>query len=184
MRIIPLLLALALPLTALAQPYSNAPVVIVGEGAPAPKPTVTAAASAGGSVREFPNFPDAAVTRVGQASNSDYVPPPQNPANPPAPAGPSAAPIPANPQAPASPLSPASPISKLWPRNTIEIFMPPCTGLRPQFVVPCTCTITKLMATMPHDEFLAESDSNTIESDPRLIKIRTDCATAPQQKSQ
>jgi hypothetical protein len=49
-------------------------------------------------------------------------------------------------------------------------------------VVPCTCTITKLMVAMPHDEFLKKSEDGTIEQDQRLINIRSECATAPQRK--
>jgi hypothetical protein len=75
-------------------------------------------------------------------------------------------------------------VSKLCPRDTISIFLPPCTGLRPQFIVPCTCVITKLMMAMGHDEFLAKSEAGSIESDPRLIRIRQDCATAPQRKEE
>ena len=60
--------------------------------------------------------------------------------------------------------------------------MPACTSLRPQFVVPCTCVITRLMVEMPHDEFLKKSEEGSIEQDPRLMRIRSECATAPQKK--
>lgn len=188
MRIFPtLILAVLLPLSVAAQSYSNAPLVVIGEGAPAAAPApaapVVGAAKASGSIPGFPNFPEIAITRVGEKSNAEHVDPPANPPSPAAPspaaAGSSAPQTPAN---PASPASPKSPVSKLWPRDTVQIFVPPCTGLRPQFVIPCTCVITRLMVAMPHDEFLAKSEAGTIEQDPRLQRIRQDCATAPQKK--
>ena len=83
----------------------------------------------------------------------------------------------------AKPEKPAAPaVSKLWPRDTVQIFMPRCTALKQPFIAPCNCVITKLMAAIPHDEFLKKSEDGSIEQDPRLIQIRTDCATAPQRK--
>lgn len=174
-----------LPLSVVAQSYSNAPLVVIGEGAAAkPAPTASAAAApATGSIAGFPNFPEIAITRVGEKSNTEHVDPPANPPSPSAPAAAaSGASTPATPANPASPIAPKSPVSKLWPRDTVQIFVPPCTGLRPQFVIPCTCVITKLMVAMPHDEFLAKSEAGTIEQDPRLQRIRQDCAAAPQKK--
>jgi hypothetical protein len=162
--------------------HAASPIVIIGEGAPAA--TKSAAASAPVPGAAFPNFPENAITRVGENTNGEHIDSPAAPASPPSPANPSAAASPATPANPASPATPASPVSKLWPRDTISIFLPPCTGLRPQFIVPCTCVITKLMMAMGHDEFLAKSEAGSIESDPRLIRIRQDCATAPQRKEE
>ncbi len=65
----------------------------------------------------------------------------------------------------------------------MRIFMPACVGYHPvQLAKPCACVITKLVAAMPHDEFLAKSESGLIESDPRLLTIRQECATAPVRK--
>ncbi|MBX9725971.1 MAG: hypothetical protein K2X09_01790, partial [Rickettsiales bacterium] len=144
--------------------------------------TATAAAPTRDPAAAFPNFPEVAITRVGENTTGQQVAVPPTPASPTSPAAAGTSAPPANPSNPAAPPTPASPVSKLWPRNTIEIFIPPCTGLRPQFLVPCTCVITKLMVEMPHDEFLAKSEAGTIEQDPRLIRIRSDCATAPQKK--
>lgn len=88
---------------------------------------------------------------------------------------PSASPSAKAPINPPSPASPANPVDKLWPRNSIQLFLPSCTGLKPQFVVPCTCIITKLMVAMPHDEFLKKSEDGTLEQDPRLVTIRNQC---------
>ncbi|MDX2094609.1 MAG: hypothetical protein SFW64_01520 [Alphaproteobacteria bacterium] len=172
-----LLSALLAPLAVAAQPYSNAPMVIVGEGAPPPAATPPRDPAAA-----FPNFPEVAITRVGEATTGQHVEPPATPASPATPAALPPASAPVAPGNPASPPVPKSPVSKLWPRDTLEIFLPPCTGLRPQFVAPCTCVISRLMLAMPHDEFLAKSETNTIEQDPRLIRIRRDCATAPKKK--
>lgn len=84
---------------------------------------------------------------------------------------------------PATPAPSPAPVDKLWPSNTVQIFLPSCTGLRPQFVPACSCIITRLMAEMPHDEFLLKSNDNTLEQDPRLISIRTECVTTPQRKT-
>ena len=128
------------------------------------------------------NFPKAAITQVGANTMGQGLDITPNPASPDSPTPPPPAASPASPANPNSPTPPANPISKLWPRDTIELFMPSCTGLRVQYVPPCTCVITQLMVQMPHDEFLAKSEAGIIEQDPRLIKIRTDCATAPQKK--
>lgn len=184
-----LIVALALmPLIAVAQGYSSSPIVILGEGAqPAPSAAVAAnaspAAGAPAPTNGLPiNFPEAAITQVGENTTGQHVDTPANPPSPTAPPNPSTPATPPNPGAPASPTPPAKPVSKLWPRNTIEVFMPSCTNLHIEFVKPCTCVITQLMMQMPHDEFLAKSEAGTIEQDPRLLKIRTDCVTAPQRK--
>lgn len=171
-----------LPLTALAQTHSNAPMLVIGEGA-VKTPPVAAATPAQPAIAAFPNFPEIAITRVGEKTAGQAVAVPPTPASPAPPsAAASGTAAPTNPSNPTAPATPVSPVSKLWPRDTIQIFIPPCTGLRPQFVVPCTCVITKLMLEMPHDEFLAKSANNSIEQDPRLMRIRRDCATTPQKK--
>ena len=173
------LTTLFMSLAANAQ-HAASPIVIIGEGSPAVVKSAAVNKPVPGAT--FPNFPENAITRVGENTNGEHVDAPATPASPPAPTTPTAAASPATPANPASPATPASPVNKLWPRDTISIFLPPCTGLRPQFIVPCTCVITKLMVAMPHDEFLAKSEAGSIESDPRLIRIRQDCATAPQRK--
>jgi len=154
--------------------------VVVGEGA-APRIAPVAAPTRNPDAA-FPNFPEIAITRVGENTSGQHVDVPATPPSPPTPQAANAAGSPQTPANPAAPSAPKSPVSKLWPRDTVEIFIPPCTGLRPQFLVPCTCVITKLMVEMPHDEFLAKSENKSIEQDPRLIRIRRDCATAPQKK--
>lgn len=89
---------------------------------------------------------------------------------------------PVTPMNPPTPVSPESPVDKLWPKNTIPLFLPSCTGLRMQYVAPCTCVITKLMVVMPHDEFLEKSTNGTLEDDSRLKQIRTDCVTSVEKK--
>ena len=190
MRYSPALFLLALfPFCALAQSYSSAPLMVVGEGtapaqasalAPSAKPAAPAPSPVPGA--GFPNFPEAAITRIGETTTGQHVDAPASPAAPAAPANPPTAANAATPPNPASPTPPANPTSKLWPHDTIPIFMPSCTGLHVEFVQPCTCVITRLMLAMPHDEFLAKSEQGTIEQDPRLIRIRHDCATAPQKK--
>ena len=183
-------LALLLPITVVAQTRAAAPVIIIGEGAPSVAPPGSASVPSVAATpapnpvpgAKFPNFPEAAITRIGETTTGVHVDAPANPPSPSASATAASSQAALTPASPAAPPSPVSPISKLWPRNTVEIFLPPCTRLRPQFLVPCTCVITKLMLAMPHDEFLAKSEAGTIEADPRLIRIRTDCATAPQKK--
>lgn len=174
--------SIVLPVAALAQSYSSAPMVVVSEGNSKPASSAAAPAPTRDAAADFPNFPETAITRVGENTTGQHVDAPPTPASPASPAAAASAKSPEGATAPASPAVPPSPITKLWPRDTVQIFLPPCTGLRPQFVVPCTCVITKLMLAMGHDEFLKESENGTIEQDPRLIKIRTDCATAPKQK--
>lgn len=192
-----------LPATALAQSYSNAPMLVVGGEKVSVPPgesemassadDAAAAASlapaAGGTAPTtvpadtlLQNFPAAAITRVGENSGAGHVDVPANPPSPTPPANPASPPTPASPASPASPAAPAAP-SKLWPRDTVKTFLPACVGLKPALLAPCTCVITQLMAAMPHDEFLKKSENGTIEQDPTLNKIRTNCATAPKQKS-
>lgn len=187
--ILPMVIA-SLPLLAVAEGYSTSPMVVISNGEMSAQQAADSKPAAGTQAATprnsapmpaaaFPNFPEAAITRVGTNTGGAEGANPDNPKPAPTPAAAPAAPMPVT---PASPPTPKSPISKLWPKDTIQIFMPPCTGLRPQFVVPCTCTITRLMAEMPHDEFLAESEAGTIEQDPRLQRIRLDCATSPKKK--
>lgn len=162
------ILAMALPIAAMAQSASKAPILVLGEDSPPP--------AIGSKVTSTQ-----AISNAGEQTGG-HVDLPATPATPTAPPNPTAPANPAAPENPATPESPESPISKLWPRDTIQIFMPPCTGLRPQYVKPCLCTITKLMVAMPHDEFLKKSNDGTIEQDERLKTIRQTCATAPQKK--
>ena len=196
-----------LVLTATAALAAGKPVLILGEDSAPPAmalaqaapaasqsatPAAAAAAPAATSAAPAPaqkpagtllyNFPQAAITQVGANTMGQGLDVPATPPSPDSPAPPPPAGSGPTPPTPNSPTPPANPISKLWPRDTVQLFMPSCTGLRPQFVVPCGCVIGKLMTQMPHDEFLAKSEAGTIEQDPRLIQIRTDCATAPQKK--
>jgi hypothetical protein len=174
------ILSCLLPLAALAA--NGSPIIIFGEDAPSNAPIERAGATGAVPGAEFPNFPKNAITRVGNNTTGQLVDAPANPESPKNPENPASPPAPPTPEAPTSPTPPPNPVSKLWPRDTIAIFLPSCTGFRPQFIAPCTCVITKLMAAMPHDEFLKMSEAGTIEQDPRLIRIRTDCASAPQKK--
>jgi hypothetical protein len=170
---------LFIPLTAGAQSYDNSPLIIVNEKhkpaavaePAASKPIITPASAQ--------HFPAAAITRVGEVTGGTQVETPVTPASPANPANPAAA-TPA--ATPASPASPANPVSKLWPKDTVPIFMTSCVGFSPVKIKPCSCVITQLMTTMGHDEFLAKSENNTIEQEPRLQQIRLNCATAPQKK--
>lgn len=168
------LLALALPIITSAQTYSNTPIIISSD-AEEDKPGAVPGAG-------FPNFPENAITRVGENTTGQHVDAPANPPNPAVPENPSAGKAPESPTNPNSPTPPANPVSKLWPNNTVEIFLPACINFHPQLVVPCTCVITKLMVEMPHDEFLKKSEDGTIEQDSRLTRIRTECATTPKQR--
>ncbi len=84
--------------------------------------------------------------------------------------------------APESKNAPARAIDPRWPKDTTKTFLPSCTGLRPQFVTPCTCIITQLMEAMAHDEFIRKSEAGTLEDDPRLQQIRLDCVVKPGRK--
>ncbi len=149
--------ALVIGTTAHAQSYSAAPMVVYGEGS-------AQATSADDSVRE-----------LGQATMGETITKPAAAPAAPQAAAPEAVPGTTAPASPPSPVTPANPVDKLWPRNTIQLFLPSCTGLKPQFLPPCTCVITKLMIVMPHDEFLKKSEDGTLEQDPRLISIRNQC---------
>ncbi|MFZ4542058.1 MAG: hypothetical protein ACOYNL_09715 [Rickettsiales bacterium] len=165
------LFLLVMPLASVAQSYSRSPILILGEdGASTEERKPLPGAGT-------PNFPANATTRAGENTYGEHLDMPANPPSPVAPTNPAAAPTPANPAAPTSPVSPASAASKLWPRDTVAIFLPPCTSGRPLLLGACSCVITKLMVEMPHDEFLAKSEDGTIEQDVRLQRIRLNCAT-------
>ncbi len=170
------------PLIASAQAYSNAPMVVVGEGAAAAKPAAPAANAPVTPESLLATFPKQAITQIGEATGGERVDTPKNPASPAAPANPAAATSPSNPNAPTPPAAPVNPVSKLWPRDTVPIFMTACVGFYPQKIAPCSCVITRLIVEMPHDEFLAKSEANTMEKDERFLRIRQDCATAPAKK--
>jgi hypothetical protein len=175
-KLLAILILTALPLTALAQTGPNVPVIIVENGnqlGVQPAPEIAKPVPG----RGFANFPDIAVTRVGENTTGQHIDPPATTSIE-APTAP-LAPVPAT---PASPTPPAAPAAKLWPRDTIALFMPSCMGFYPQFASPCMCVITHMMSAMPHDEFLRESEAGTVEQDQRLITIRTNCASAPKQK--
>ncbi len=164
------LLVGCLPTLAVAQPYSQAPMVIVGGKQTAAPAVVAAPAGTTSNTATTPadalaNFPAQAITSVGTNSSPQKLP--TTPA-----------------AAPAKAITPATneTVSKLWPSDTRKIFMPRCTSLKAQFIEPCSCVITKLMTAMTHDEFLKKSGDGTIEKDQRLIQIRRDCATAPKRK--
>lgn len=156
-----------LPMVAMAQSYSQAPMLVVGDSQPTPASTAAPAdASPSDKAGALASFPENAVTKIGDvASPSKETTGAVKPV----------ADVPANAEAEAEE-------SKLWPKNTLEIFMPRCTGLKLPFVGPCRCVMTKLMSAMPHNEFLKKSKDGTIEQDSRLISIRKECATAPQRK--
>jgi len=179
---------LLLPAIAFAEDTARAPIVLEAN-----KPastttsttttvTTTTTATPATNANLPANFPAWAVTQVGEKTAGQQVDVPATPASPAAaPAAPAANAAPTT-IAPASPAAPASPINKLWPRDTVQIFLPACAGFHVELVPACTCVISNLMLKMPHDEFLAKSENNTIEQDPRLIQIRQECVSAPRRK--
>ena len=184
------LLLITLPATVMAEAYTDAPLVVVGQGkmqaaapaaaaAPATAATTattkTAAATPATAKVYTPDFPDWAITQVGQNSAGNNNTPPD--AAPQAPQAP-AAPTPTAAPTPASPDTPPSPASKLWPRDTVPIFVRSCIGYHVELVPACSCIITNLMGAMPHDEFMKLSENGTIEQDVRLQNIRQQCLTA------
>lgn len=200
---------LLMPLTVLAQRYNDSPLIIVGDGksSPAPEasapglktsqstepaPSATAAAapeaSAAATIPETPpippNFPDWAVSQAGQHSSGNVEP--VRPPRPESPESPARATAPASPPGadkPASPAAPEFPTGKLWPRDTVPIFVKSCIGFHLELIPACTCVITELMATMPHDEFLKLSADGSIENDGRVVHARQNCIAAPTRKN-
>ena len=155
-----------LPMSVMAQSYSQAPMLVVGDSQAASSTAAATDAPVSDKAGALASFPENAVTKIGDvASPSKETTGAVKPV----------ADVPANAEAEAEE-------SKLWPKNTLEIFMPRCTGLKLPFVGPCRCVMTKLMSAMPHNEFLKKSKDGTIEQDSRLISIRRECATAPQRK--
>ena len=167
--------------------YNDSPMIIVGdqkpqeksaakgEEKPAVKPTgPVASASAEAITQAFPHW---AVSKAGaDTAGQGPVPPPPSPANaalPTAPATPQQSPM------PATPAAPPSPAPKLWPRDTIPIFMRSCTGLHIELVPACQCVITRMMVTIPHDEFLQLSADNRLDNDKRIVEIRKSCLGTP-----
>ncbi len=188
-HLLPILLV-ALPLAAHAQEANRAasPMLVVAPQQQQAAPTTTPAAAPAPAASELAaqkaaaSFPDWAVTQIGQKTSgvdNGVVAPPASPANP---AAPASAQNPANPASPATPASPANPAAKLWPKDTVPIFLQSCANFHVELIAPCSCVITNLMLSMGHDEFLAKSEAGTIEADARLIKARSECATAPQRK--
>lgn len=170
------LMMIALPVIAFAQGYSTAPIIVNTSNTTAepispnlaPKPLP-------------PNFPEIAITRIGENTTGQHVDAPATPATPSAGTAP---PTPNAPQNPASPTPPPSPVSKLWPRDTVPIFVQSCAGFHVELVPACTCVITELMVQMPHDEFLKLSENNTIENDGRLLGIRQKCVATPRKRAE
>jgi len=163
-RITTITLALLLPIAAMAQTYSNAPLVVVGNGkllsesqAAEPPPATPNAA-----------FPENAITSV-QAHS----------ANPAAPATPA---TPATPASPPSPDAPKNPTARLWPYDTIPLFMPSCIRFHEEFIEPCTCVITQVMNIIPHDEFLRLNATGQLDQDPRIVAINQRCMSKPREK--
>lgn len=144
MRPILIVLLLMLPLGALAQSYSKAPLVVVQQR-PHPRPA-----------QEAPLLNPA-------------------PAAPSTPAAPTSEPAPASAKSPDAVIAPHG---KLWPSNTIPLFMTSCTKFHVEMVEPCGCIIRKVMTQFPHDEFMRIDAAGQIETDPRLQRIRQECADA------
>ncbi len=167
MRLLLTSLLLTLPLVAFAQSTGSAPMVMVSQG------KVLATAKPVTPQVYTPDFPDWAITQVGQATGGNNTDQPD--AAPQAPQAPTA-PQPDTAAAPATPATPPSPVSKLWPRDTVPIFVRSCVGFHIELLPACTCVINKLMGEMPHDEFLELSQRGTIEQDTRLQTIRQQCA--------
>lgn len=172
------LIPFLIPTIALAQ--SNAPLLVVG--GEQPPAAVAPSEQAQRDLLEL--FPAHAITAIGANTTGQNHDIPAAPAAPAAPTAPSSAMVPAAPAAASIPKPPANPLDKLWPIDTVPLFMQSCVGIQPKLLGPCRCVITKLMVTMPHDEFLQLSAAGTIEQDARLIKARQDCVTAPTRRGQ
>jgi hypothetical protein len=140
--------------------------------APAPAPAPSDAI-----VQQFPGW---AISNAGANSTGETLDAaPASPTSPTVPGAPTSVVSPASPQPAISPAPPGLATDPLWPKDTIPIFMKSCTGFKPELTAPCMCIITKLMVTMPHNEFIQLSEANTIESDKRLADIRQSCLGAP-----
>jgi|GEM_PF-6369630 len=193
MRILIITVLALAPLAAFAADYSDAPLIVVNsqaaQVAPAEAVPTTGPVKAtsqpsqpGAATTYTPDFPEWAVTKVGENSAGNTNPVPDSPASPAdAPQAPQAVAA-AAPAAPTSPASPASPINKLWPIDTIPIFMKSCMGFHVELAAPCKCVITNLMVEIPHDEFLKLTAAGSIEQDTRLASIRYRCVGTPAQQ--
>lgn len=162
-----LLLLMTLPLTALAQTHSSAPLIAVGNGnvvAPsAPTSTTTTTPAPAADPNFAAGFPESAVTKLGAPDSAS-------------------SPAPASLAAPPHPDAPPAPVSKLWPRDTVPIFMQSCVHFHPELIPACNCIITNVMKQMQHDEFLRLSQAGTIEDEQRIISIRERCVATPKQR--
>ena len=178
MRRLLLLSILLLPLAALAQNYSNAPLFAVTNGETVAPPQYGPA--------------DDQATDMAQAAPAAAAPaaaPPSEPvdtdkmlANFPAAAISNAGKTPPTPIQAAATI--ATPNNKLWPRDTTTIFTRHCAHFHQEFVEPCNCIITNLMQQMTHAEFMQLSQAGKIDDDARVQSIRQSCATKPQQHQQ
>jgi len=92
------------------------------------------------------------------------------------PSAPKQADIPKNPE---SPPSPEAAHAKLWPADTVPLFVLACAQFHKELVGPCKCTISNLMATMPHDEFLKLSAENRMADNQKYLNIRRKCIGTP-----
>jgi hypothetical protein len=126
-------------------------------------------------------FPKEAITELGEKSGG-VENAPAAPQAPQSPAAAASATTPETPATPAVPKAPANPIDKLWPKDTVPIFVRACAQFHVELVPPCTCIITELMLTMPHDEFMRLSAEQKIESDSRYTSIRERCLATPRRK--
>ncbi len=63
----------------------------------------------------------------------------------------------------------------LWPTDTVDIFVSACSSMRPQLMPLCSCVIEKLAVNMKHNEFIALSEVNAVEQDPRYLAAREAC---------
>jgi hypothetical protein len=173
----------------LAAAADDSPIIIVGnpagaEARPAAKPegkTVppagpVAAASAEAITQSFPAW---AVSKAGADTSGQGAAIPAAPASPESAAIPAAPAFPPSAGAPQPPAAPSSPLNRLWPRDTVPIFMRSCTGLHIELIPACQCVISKMMLSMPHDEFLTLSAGNRLDSDPRILAIRQGCLGTP-----
>lgn len=150
----------------------QAPMLVVGGDDNAP-------ASEQAQRAQIEQFPTWAITTVGantMGQNNDI------PSAPAAPQSPSTAEAGADaPAAPTvdAPKPPKNPVTQAWPYDTVPIFMQACVGYHAELTAPCYCVVSKLVNTMPHDEFLQLSAAGTIEDDARLVDIRSQCAAQP-----
>lgn len=194
---------MTLPAMALAQTHDNSPILLstetkaaapapVAEKAPAPAPAAAAAPAGNTPAPSQMNaaekilntFPDWAISKAGADTTGQTTSlPPSAPAAP-QPEIPATPANPASPSVPEAPKAPAPVLDKLWPKDTVPIFLRSCTGFHPELVNACSCVITRLIVTMPHDEFMKLSEANTLNDDARVITIRQQCLGTPGKRGQ